>query len=253
MITKRIIPCLDVKNGRVVKGTNFMGLADVSSPIELAKYYSANGADELVFYDITASAEGRELFTDILTETAKSVFIPLTVGGGINTLDDFDRVLKCGADKVSVNSGAIRNPNLIYDAAKRYGSQCVVLSADVKRVDGKFTVFAKGGRENTGLDAIEWIKRGISNGAGEIVLNSIDTDGVKGGFDLEMLSAVCEISNVPVIASGGAGKIEDFITLFNTLPKVDAGLAASIFHFGEVKICDLKDAMIQAGIPTRKE
>lgn len=251
MITKRIIPCLDVKDGRVVKGVNFQGLADVSSPVELAKYYSANGADELVFYDITASAEGRALFTDILTETAKSVFIPLTVGGGINTLADFDRVLKCGADKVSVNSGAIRNPSLIYEAAKRYGDQCVVLSVDVKRVDGIFRVFAKGGRENTGLDAIEWIRHGVDSGAGEIVLNSIDTDGVKGGFDLEMLEAVCSVVSVPVIASGGAGSIDHFITLFNTLPRVDAGLAASIFHFGEVSIKDLKEKMAEAGIPTR--
>ena len=251
MITKRIIPCLDVKDGRVVKGVNFGGLADVSSPIELAKYYSQNGADELVFYDITASAEGRALFTDILTETAKSVFIPLTVGGGINTLADFDRVLKCGADKVSVNSGAIRNPSLIYEAAKRYGDQCVVLSADVKRVDGVFRVFAKGGRENTGMDAIEWIRRGVDSGAGEIVLNSIDTNGVKGGFDLEMLEAVCNVVSVPVIASGGAGCIDHFITLFNTLPRVDAGLAASIFHFGEVAIKDLKEKMAEAGIPTR--
>ena len=251
MITKRIIPCLDVKDGRVVKGVNFQGLADVSSPVELAKYYSANGADELVFYDITASAEGRALFTDILTQTAKSVFIPLTVGGGINTLDDFDRVLKCGADKVSVNSGAIRNPSLIYEAAKRYGDQCVVLSVDAKRVDGVFRVFAKGGRENTGLDAIEWIRRGVDSGAGEIVLNSIDTDGVKGGFDLEMLAAVCSAVSVPVIASGGAGCIEHFITLFNTLPRVDAGLAASIFHFGEVSIKDLKEKMAEAGIPAR--
>ena len=253
MITKRIIPCLDVKNGRVVKGVNFEGLSDVSSPVELAKYYSECGADELVFYDITASAEGRELFTDILTETARHVFIPLTVGGGINTLDDFDRVLKCGADKVSVNSGAIRNPSLIYEAAKRYGNQCVVISADVKRVDGKFKVFAKGGRENTDMDALEWIKRCVDMGAGEVVLNSIDTDGVKRGFDLEMLSAVCEIVSVPVIASGGAGCINDFITLFKTLPKVDAGLAASIFHFGEVKISDLKAEMAAHGIPTRKD
>ena len=251
MITKRIIPCLDVKDGRVVKGVNFQGLNDVSSPIELAKYYSENGADELVFYDITASAEGRKLFTNILTETASKVFIPLTVGGGINTLEDFDRVLKCGADKVSVNSGAIRNPNLVYEAAKRYGDQCVVLSADVKRVDGVFRVFAKGGRENTGMEAIGWIKQCVENGAGEIVLNSIDTDGVKGGFDLAMLSAVCDAVSVPVIASGGAGRIEDFITLFDTLPKVDAGLAASIFHFGEVKINDLKAVMAQNGIPTR--
>ena len=251
MITKRIIPCLDVKDGRVVKGVNFEGLNDVSSPITLAKYYSECGADELVFYDITASSDGRKLFTDILCETAKSVFIPLTVGGGINTLEDFDRVLKCGADKVSVNSGAIRNPDLIYQAAKLYGDQCVVISADVKRVDGVFRVFAKGGRENTKMEAIEWIKRCVDNGAGEVVLNSIDTDGVKQGFDLEMLKAVCDVVNVPVIASGGAGKIEDFITLFNTLPKVDAGLAASIFHFGEVKISDLKREMNKAKIPTR--
>lgn len=251
MITKRIIPCLDVRDGRVVKGVNFEGLHDVSSPIELAKFYSENGADELVFYDITASAEGRKLFTDILCETAKSVFIPLTVGGGINTVEDFDRVLKCGADKVSVNSGAIRNPDLVYEAAKRYGDQCVVLSADIKRVDGVFRVFSKGGRENTGMEAIEWIKRCVQNGAGEIVVNSIDTDGVKQGFDLEMLEAVCNAVSVPVIASGGAGSIKDFITLFNTLPKVDAGLAASIFHFGEVSIADLKKEMQLSGIPVR--
>ena len=251
MITKRIIPCLDVKNGRVVKGINFGGLQDVSSPVTLAEFYSDNGADELVFYDITASSDGRKLFTDILCETAKRVFIPLTVGGGINTVDDFDRVLKCGADKVSVNSGAIRNPKLVYEAAKRYGSQCVVLSADVKRVDGQFRVFAKGGREDTGMEAISWIKRCVDNGAGEIVVNSIDTDGVKGGFDLPMLKAVCDVVSVPVIASGGAGKIQDFITLFETIPQVDAGLAASIFHFGEVKIPDLKAEMKNAMIPTR--
>lgn len=251
MITKRIIPCLDVKDGRVVKGVNFKGLQDVSSPVELAKYYTQNGADELVFYDITASSDGRKLFTDILCETAKSVFIPLTVGGGINTVEDFDRVLKCGADKVSVNSGAIKNPDLICKAAKLYGDQCVVLSVDVKRVYGVFRVFAKGGRENTGMDAIEWIKRCVANGAGEVVVNSIDTDGVKKGFDLEMLEKVCDAVNVPVIASGGAGKIEDFITLFNTVPKVDAGLAASIFHFGEVSINDLKKEMKRNNIPTR--
>ena len=251
MITKRIIPCLDVRDGRVVKGVNFEGLSDVSSPVELGKYYSDNGADELVFYDITASAEGRALFTEILTEVAKTIFIPLTVGGGINTLNDFDRVLKCGADKVSVNSGAIRNPNLIYEAAKQYGDQCVVLSADVKRVNGVFRVFAKGGRVDTGMDALEWIKRGADMGAGEIVLNSIDTDGVKRGFDLEMLRAVSDIVSVPVIASGGAGCMEDFVTLFNTLPKVDAGLAASIFHFGEVKINDLKKMLKDNGILVR--
>lgn len=252
MITKRIIPCLDVRNGRVVKGVNFEGLQDVSSPVTLAEYYSSCGADELVFYDITASSDGRKLFTDILCETASKVFIPLTVGGGINTTDDFDRVLKCGADKVSVNSGAIRNPDLIYNAAKLYGSQCVVLSVDMKRVDGQFKVFAKGGRENTGMDALEWIVRCVENGAGEIVVNSIDTDGVKNGFDLEMLEAVCSRVSVPVIASGGAGKIDDFITLFQTLPKVDAGLAASIFHFGEVKISDLKQVMAESGIPVRR-
>ncbi len=251
MITKRIIPCLDVKDGRVVKGVNFLGLSDVSSPVKLAKFYSDCGADELVFYDITASAEGRALFTDILTEVASTIFIPLTVGGGINTVDDFDRVLKCGADKVSVNSGAIRDPSLISAAAQRYGDQCVVLSVDAKRVDGQFRVFAKGGREDTGLDAIEWIKKGVQSGAGEIVLNSIDTDGVKKGFDLEMLAAVCDAVNVPVIASGGAGCIEDFITLFETLPKVDAGLAASIFHFGEVQIPDLKRALADRGITMR--
>ena len=251
MITKRIIPCLDVKDGRVVKGVNFKGLQDVSSPVELAKYYTQNGADELVFYDITASSDGRKLFTDILCETAKSVFIPLTVGGCINTVEYIDRVLKCGADKVSVNSGAIKSPDLICKAAKLYGDQCVVLSVDVKRVDGVFGVFAKGGRENTGMDAIEWIKRCVANGAGEVVVNSIDTDGVKKGFDLEMLDKVCDAVNVPVIASGGAGKIEDFITLFNTVPKVDAGLAASIFHFGEVSINDLKKEMKRNNIPTR--
>ena len=251
MITKRIIPCLDVRNGRVVKGTNFEGLRDVNSPVELAKFYSSCGADELVFYDITASSDGRKLFTDILCETAANVFIPLTVGGGINTLEDFDRVLKCGADKVSVNSGAIRNPELVREAAKRYGDQCVVLSADIKRVDGVFRVFAKGGRENTGMEAISWIRRCVDMGAGEIVVNSIDTDGVKGGFDLEMLSAVCDAVSVPVIASGGAGKIEDFIELFHRLPRVDAGLAASIFHFGEVKIADLKAAMAAEKIPAR--
>ncbi|MBR2590391.1 MAG: imidazole glycerol phosphate synthase subunit HisF [Clostridia bacterium] len=251
MITKRIIPCLDVKDGRVVKGVNFKGLSDVNSPVELAQYYSSSGADELVFYDITASSEGRKLFTDILCESARKVFIPLTVGGGINTLDDFERVLGCGADKVSVNSGAIKNPQLIEDAAKRYGSQCVVLSADVKRVDNEFRVFAKGGREDTGIEAIGWIKRGVDSGAGEIVLNSIDTDGVKQGFDLEMLQAVCDVVSVPVIASGGAGKIEDFITLFKRLPKVDAGLAASVFHFGEIDIRDLKKTMLEQGIPAR--
>ena len=251
MITKRIIPCLDVRNGRVVKGTNFQGLQDVSSPVALGKYYSDTGADELVFYDITASAEGRKLFTDILTQVAATIFIPLTVGGGINTLEDFDRVLKCGADKVSVNSGAIRDPDLVRNAARLYGDQCVVLSADVKRVDGQFRVFAKGGREDTGMEAISWIKRCVSSGAGEVVLNSIDTDGVKGGFDLPMLEEVSNAVDVPVIASGGAGCMADFVTLFEALPKVDAGLAASIFHFGQVKIPELKLLLSENNIPVR--
>lgn len=251
MLTKRIIPCLDVKDGRVVKGVNFAGLSDVSSPVELAKFYSDSGADELVFYDITASAEGRKIFTDILREAAKNVFIPLTVGGGISSVGDFERVLSCGADKVSVNSGAIRNPKLISEAAKKYGSQCVVISADVKRVGGEFTVFSRGGRDNTGMEAIGWIKRCVGEGAGEVVLNSIDTDGVKGGFDLEMLAAVVEAVNVPVIASGGAGCAQDFVTLFQKMPKVDAGLAASVFHFGEIRISELKRLLLSEGINVR--
>ena len=251
MITKRIIPCLDIKNGRVVKGTNFQGLSDVSSPIELAKHYSDCGADELVFYDITASAEGRQLFTDVLREVASQIFIPLTVGGGINTVEDFDRVLKCGADKVSVNSGAILNPQLIYDAAQKYGSQCVVLSADIKRVDGQFRVFAKGGREDTGMEAISWIKKGVELGAGEVVVNSIDTDGVKKGFDIEMLQAVCNAVNVPVIASGGAGDVQHFTDLFRAIPTIDAALAASVFHFGQIAIPDLKQELKKNNIIVR--
>ena len=251
MITKRIIPCLDVRNGRVVKGVNFEGLRDVDSPAALGKYYSDSGADELVFYDITASCEDRALFTDILTEVARTIFIPLTVGGGINSLDDFDRVLKCGADKVSVNSGAIRDPSLVREAARRYGDQCVVLSADIKRVDGVFRVFAKGGRENTGMEAIEWIKRCVSSGAGEVVVNSIDTDGVRRGFDLELLQAVCAAVKVPVIASGGAGSQEDFVELFQKVPAVDAGLAASVFHFGEIAIPELKRTLRENNINVR--
>ena len=251
MITKRIIPCLDIKNGRVVKGTNFQGLSDVSSPVELAKLYSDCGADELVFYDITASFEGRKLFTDVLRQVASEIFIPLTVGGGINTVEDFDRVLKCGADKVSVNSGAIRNPELIREAAQKYGNQCVVLSADVKRVEGQFRVFAKGGREDTGMEAIAWIKRGVALGAGEVVVNSIDTDGVKGGFDIELLDLVCKSVRVPVIASGGAGAKEHFLQLFKEVPTVDAGLAASVFHFGEIAIKDLKRTLANNGINVR--
>ncbi len=252
MITKRIIPCLDVKNGRVVKGVNFQGVADVSSPVELAKFYSDNGADELVFYDITASFEGRALFCDILKEVASTIYIPLTVGGGINTVEDFVRVLKCGGDKVSVNSRAIANPDLIEGAAKIYGNQSVVLSCDIKRVDGQFRLFAKGGRVDTGIDAIEWIRQGEAKGAGEVVVNSIDTDGVKKGFDIEMLQAVSDVVTIPVIASGGAGCIGDFVDLFRAIPTMDAGLAASIFHFGEVQIADLKDELAAEGIPVRK-
>lgn len=251
MITKRIIPCLDVRNGRVVKGVNFESLNDVSSPVALAKYYSDNGADELVFYDITASYEDRALFTDILREVASNIFIPLTVGGGINSLDDFDRVLKCGADKVSVNSGAIRNPELIKQAAMRYGNQCVVISADIKRVNGEFHVFAKGGREDTHMEGIQWIKRCVNLGAGEVVVNSIDTDGVKNGFDIEMLKCVCDAVDVPVIASGGAGSVNDFVTLFKEVPKIDAGLAASVFHFNEIEINDLKMVLKEKNIVVR--
>lgn len=252
MITKRIVPCLDVRNGRVVKGTNFEGIQDVSDPVELARFYNEEGADELVFYDITASYEERKLFTEVLASVASQIFIPLTVGGGINSLEDFDRVLKSGGDKVSVNSGAIRDPRLIYEAARRYGNQCVVLSMDVKRVDGKFTVFAKGGRKNTGIDALEWAKMGQENGAGELVVNSIDTDGVKNGFDLEMLEAVAKQVSVPIVASGGAGGKEDFVPLF-ALEGVDAGLAASIFHYREVRIPDLKRYLRGKGISMRLE
>lgn len=251
MVTKRIIPCLDVKNGRVVKGVNFEGLKDMADPVEMARYYNTAGADELVFYDITASVEGRTLFTDILRKVASEIFIPLTVGGGINTLEDFDRVLKCGADKVSVNSGAIKNPAIISAAAQRYGNQCVVLSADIKRVDGSFRLFAKGGRENTGINALDWLEQGVRSGAGELVVNSIDTDGVKNGFDLELLDAVAQRCAVPIIASGGAGCREDFLELFRNHPAVDAGLAASIFHTKQVDIRELKQYLRQNGIEMR--
>ncbi|MGI5898990.1 MAG: imidazole glycerol phosphate synthase subunit HisF [Christensenellales bacterium] len=251
MITKRIIPCLDVRNGRVVKGTKFEDIRDVNDPVAMAKMYNASGADELVFYDITASFEGRAIFTDVLAAVAKEVFIPLTVGGSINALEDFDRVLKCGADKVSVNSGAIRSPGLIGEAAEKYGSQCVVLSMDIKRVNGQFRLFAKGGREDTGIDAIKWAKEGQERGAGELVVNSIDTDGVKDGFDIEMLAAVCDAVSLPVIASGGAGSMEHFKDLFKALPKVDAGLAASVFHFGQIDIRELKSYLKSEGIGVR--
>ena len=251
MITKRIIPCLDMRNGRVVKGTNFQNLRDISDPVELAEYYSKSGADELVFYDITASFEGRRLFTEVLKKVASGIFIPLTVGGGIHTLDDFENALMNGADKVSVNSGVIADPKLVSEAAKRYGDQCVVLSADVKRVGNELRVFAKGGRVDTGMEAVEWIKRCVQSGAGEVVVNSIDTDGVKNGFDLAMLSRVCRAVDVPVIASGGAGCMEHFTELFKTVPAVDAGLAASVFHSGQIRINALKAELAKNGIHVR--
>jgi len=250
MSVKRIIPCLDIKDGRVVKGVQFEGLSDVASPVELAKRYNKDGADELVFYDITASVENRGLPTDLLKQVVKCISIPLTVGGGILTIDDFGRILDLGADKVSINSGVIKNPGLISEAATKYGSQTIVFAADVKRVGGNYHVFASGGREDTGLDAVEWFKRGAGNGAGEIVVNSIDTDGVKGGFDIPMLEAVCDVVSIPVVASGGAGCIDDFIKLFKAIPEIDAGLAASIFHYGEVKIPELKKELKNHGIPT---
>ena len=251
MIAKRIIPCLDVKNGRVVKGVNFEGIQDVADPVDMAHFYNDSGADELVFYDITASVEGRSLFTDVLRRTASEIFIPLTVGGGINEVADFERVLSCGADKVSVNSGAIKNPDLIESAAKRYGNQCVVLSMDIKRVNGQFRLFAKGGRVDTGIDALEWARQGQEKGAGELVVNSIDTDGVKGGFDLELLSEIARRVSIPIIASGGAGNMQHFNELFKSVPGVDAGLAASIFHRREVSIEDLKRYLTEKGVPMR--
>ena len=250
MITKRIIPCLDVRDGRVVKGTNFEGLKDVDDPVELAKYYNNSLADELVFYDITASYEGRKLFVNVLEKVANEIFIPLTVGGGINTIKDFDMVLKSGADKVSVNSGAIKNPDLIREAAEKYGNQCVVLSIDIKRVNRRYSVFSKGGREDTGIDAIEWAVKGEKNGAGELVINSIDTDGVKNGFDIELLKEIADNVSIPLIASGGAGNIEHFKDVFQ-VKGVDAGLAASIFHFKEIDIKELKEYLQKNNIKVR--
>ena len=250
MITKRIIPCLDVKDGRVVKGANFVGLKDVNDPVELAKYYNNSMADELVFYDITASYENRNLFVSALEKVAKEIFIPLTVGGGINTIEDFDRVLKSGADKVSVNSGAVKNPNLIREAAEKYGNQCVVLSVDIKKVGQKYCVFVKGGRENTNIDAIKWVIKGEKNGAGELVINSIDTDGIKNGFDIDLLKEIAGNVSIPIIASGGAGTMEHFKEVFE-VKGVDAGLAASIFHFKEIDIKDLKEYLKNNNIKVR--
>lgn len=250
MLTKRIIPCLDVKSGRVVKGKNFTNLTDVDDPVSLAARYSESGADELVFYDITASVEGRALFCKVLKNVAANVFIPLTVGGGINTINDFDRVLKCGADKVSVNSGAISDPKIIENAAKKYGNQCVVLSMDVKLTQKGYKVYSKGGSVATEIDAIEWAKFGEASGAGEIVVNSIDTDGVKKGFDLPLLKKVCESVKIPVVASGGAGSISDFIELFKNTD-VDAGLGASVFHFNQFSIKNLKNELKNNDIEVR--
>ncbi|MDL2323637.1 imidazole glycerol phosphate synthase subunit HisF [Ruminococcaceae bacterium OttesenSCG-928-A16] len=250
MVAKRIIPCLDIRDGRVVKGVNFKGLRDVEDPVAMAAYYNQQGADELVFYDITASAEGRGIFTDILKKVAAQVFIPLTVGGAVNSLADFDRVLNCGADKVSVNSGAIANPALVGQGARRYGSQCVVLSMDIKRVGEGWHIFAKGGRVDTGLDALDWAMRGEAEGAGELVVNSMDTDGVKNGFDLPLLQAISQRVKIPIVASGGAGNKQHFANLF-ALEGIDAGLAASIFHYKEVGIPELKAYLAGKGVPVR--
>lgn len=250
MITKRIIPCLDVDHGRVVKGIKFAGLQDVSDPVDLAKFYSDCGADELVFYDITASSEAREIFVHIVERTAYEVYIPFTVGGGIRSIEDFNKVLRAGADKVSVNSAAVSNPSLITEAALKFGNQCVVLSIDAKRKGDSWNVYINGGRVDTGIDAVEWAIRGEQLGAGELVLNSIDADGVKQGYDLELNRIVSEQVKVPVIASGGAGKKEDFLTVFQQ-GKADAALAASVFHFGEIRIEELKYYLQEQKIPMR--
>lgn len=252
MITKRIIPCLYTKDGRVVKSSNGEPLQGVPTPVELARKYSDGGADELVFCDSTASAEGRTLFTETLKEVARSVFIPLTVSGGICKTADFERVLACGADKVSVNTGALHNPALVEEAAKKYGDQCVVVSVDVRRVQGEFRVFTDRGKTDTGLNAVEWIRRCVGNGAGEVMVNSLDTDGERKGFDIELLQAVCKAVKVPVVASGGAGSIEDFVRLFTEIPDIDGGLAASVFHLGELDIGVLKERLSQNKIHVRK-
>lgn len=245
MSIKRIIPCMDVRNGMVVKGVNFEGIREIENPVCLARYYNKSGADELVFYDITASIENRSVLYDLVTQIAKEINVPFTVGGGINTLNDIENILKCGADKVSINSGAIKNPDFIKEAAKKYGGKKIVFAMDVKRVDGEFRIFTKGGKLDININALDWAKMGEDNGAGELVVNSIDTDGVKKGFDLEMLEKISDNVSIPVVASGGAGKIEHFIELFQTLPKIDAGLAASVFHFKEISIIDLKKELVK--------
>jgi len=248
MLEKKIIPCMDIRDGRVVKGVKFEEIQDVTDPVEAAAYYNAQGADELVFYDITASLEGRSLMTDLLRKVAAQVSIPLTAGGGISSLDDFARMFESGADKVSINSGAIKNPDLIEQASRKYGPERVVLGMDVKLVDGKYHLFSAGGRSAAGIDALEWARLGQERGAGELVLNSIDADGVRGGFDIPMLCAVRAVSTLPIVASGGAGSKEDFLELFRSA-NVQAGLAASIFHFKQLTIPELKQYLKQNGIP----
>ncbi|MDR0821027.1 MAG: imidazole glycerol phosphate synthase subunit HisF [Oscillospiraceae bacterium] len=250
MLAKRIIPCLDVRDGKVVKGVNFLGVRDIGDPVERAAEYYRQGADELVFYDITASHEGRGVFTDIVRETAKRSFIPLSVGGGIKSTDDFKEILRAGADKVSINSAAVTEPQLIEQAAKVFGSQCVVVGIDARRSANGFTVTKNGGRIDTGVDLLGWVRTIENLGGGEICLNSMDADGVRGGFDIEMTAAVCSLVKIPVIASGGCGKLEDFYEIF-TKTNASAALAASLFHFGELTVGDVKTYLHSKGVPIR--
>lgn len=254
MLTKRIIPCLDVKNGRVVKGVNFVGIKDVGDPVECASMYNEQGADEIVFLDITATNEERKTIVDVVRETAKCVFVPLTVGGGIRTVDDFREILRAGADKVSVNSAAVNNPALISEASEVFGSQCVVVAIDAvwNEEDKSYHVVVNGGRVDTGKDAVEWAKEVCDRGAGEILLTSMDADGTKNGYDIDMLNAVCAVSTVPVVASGGCGKLEDFSEVFEKTP-ADAALAASLFHYRELTVGEVKEHLKEHGIPVRME
>lgn len=252
MLCKRIIPCLDLNYGRVVKGVNFINLIDAGDPVEVARTYNAFGADEIVFLDITASSDGRGTMLDTISRASEQVFIPLTVGGGIRTVEDFKTILSCGADKVSVNSAAIKNPSLITEAALRFGSQCVVLAVDAKKNDfGRWDVYLNGGRVKTDLDALEWIVEAERLGAGEVLLTSMDKDGTKSGYDIPLTRAVAEAVNIPVIASGGAGKKEDFAEVL-TAGGADAALAASLFHFGIIDMKELKNYLSEIGIPIRK-
>lgn len=250
MLSKRIIPCLDVKDGRVVKGINFVGLKDVGDPVECAKMYNRQGADEIVFLDITATHEGRKTMADVVRKTAKEVFVPLTVGGGISSVEDFRTLLLAGADKISINSAAVKNPSLISEAADKFGSQCVVVAIDAKRIDGSFHVVVHGGRIDTGIDAIKWAKKAQELGAGEILLTSMDADGTKEGFDIELLNAVCNVVSIPVIASGGCGKLEHFSQVFLE-SKADAALAASLFHYNELTVGQVKTHLREKNIPAR--